>query len=386
MASDLNGNQSRKTTAWGVYGSFDWNFVENWEVSLSARYQEEDYTARFDNIVNTNLAPQLASNITPCIDPPAFLGLGTCENPITAPDRIKGSDNFSAFNPKATVSWFATDSVMLYTSVAKGTKPGGFSFESLLQSDDRFYDEEKLLSYEFGWKTSWFDDRMIVNGAAFYMTNEDKQANNTAYETPLGAPSGVRTPITYVDNIGRTEVKGLELSVDTILTNFLSINAAYAYTDTSIEHYNTLSAKGVVSGDVNACSANAASGAADPDCDLSGNELPFTAKHSLNVSFNFDWGMGDSLDGFSSILGRYRSDRYIDTDNLIELDSYVQWDANIGVRSDSFEVLAYIDNAFDDDTTTDAVSFVNFAQNFETLVVAYPYTKRTYGVRFKYMF
>jgi hypothetical protein len=182
-------------------------------------------------------------------------------------------------------------------------------------------------------------------------------------------------------------VQGLELSVDTILTSFLSINAAYAYTDTSIEHFNTLSAKGVVSGDVNACNANAvAPTGADPDCDLSGNELPFTAKHSLNVSFNFDWGMGDSFDGFSSILGRYRSDRYIDTDNLIELDSYIQWDANIGLRSDSFEVLAYVDNAFDDDTTTDAVSFVNFSQNFETLVVAYPYQKRSYGVRFKYMF
>ena len=218
------------------------------------------------------------------------------------------------------------------------------------------------------------------------MDNQDKQANNTSYETPLGAPPFVQTPITYVDNIGETEVKGLELSVASVITSFFSVDATYAYIDTNIEKYSTLSAKGVVSGDINACNANALAGAPDPDCDVSGNNLPFTSKHNLNVRFNFDWVMSDYLDGFTSILGRYRSERYLDSDNLIELDSYVQWDAQAGVRSESLEVLAYVENALDDDTTTDAVSFVNFAQNFETLVVAYPYTKRTYGIRIKYIF
>ena len=45
-----------------------------------------------------------------------------------------------------------------------------------------------------------------------------------------------------------------------------------------------------------------------------------------------------------------------------------------------YEVLAY------DDTTTDAVAFVIFTQNFETLLEAYPYEKRSYSVRFKYLF
>ena len=45
-----------------------------------------------------------------------------------------------------------------------------------------------------------------------------------------------------------------------------------------------------------------------------------------------------------------------------------------------YEVLAY------DDTTTDAVAFVIFTQNFETLLVAYPCEKRSYSVRFKYLF
>jgi outer membrane receptor protein involved in Fe transport len=368
-------SEERETTSWGVYGSFDWNFAESWEASLSARYQQEEYDVRYNPVTATKVTPQYDC------DPAA----PAC---VT---RIRDNDDFNSFNPRLVISNFVTDKAMLYASVAQGTKPGGYTFQSILTEENRKYDQEKLISYELGWKTSWINDRLIVNGALFYMDNTDKQANTVQYE-PIDGPPGyqVATPVTYVDNIGESDVYGLELQVSAVISEGLTANLSYAYVQTNIDKYTSYNAQGVAydpfSPIANPIDPDAVPASDYWDNDLSGNELPQTPENQLLLTFNYDWIISNDLDGFARWDTKYTDTRYVDLENTLELDDVTTMDFQIGIRSESLEVLAYITNFTDEDTTTNAVSFVNFTQNFERLVVAYPTTKREGGVRLKWNF
>ena len=368
---DLPINQERKTTAYGIYGSVDWQFVEGWELSLSARYQYEKYEGELDAVSPTAFVPTRASNL---------VDFGS-----DFPAVLEYEDEFTAFNPRMVLTHFVSDSAMIFGSISKGTKPGGFSADIELSPASQRYDQEELVAYELGWKTSWMRDRVFVNGALFYNDNTDKQVQTIDYNTVTGIPRS------YTGNIGEAASYGLELQVTGVISTGWTASLNYAFTQTDIKEYLFSSASGIPTPlprllDNRPPEEKLAETLSDPDADQSGNELPYTPEHSLNLSTNYTFSLSDSVDAFIRIDYRYMSERWVSTNNLAKMDDYDIWDIKFGINHASYEVVAYVDNVADDDTVSSVTNFSNFIESFSRMTVGYPARKRTAGVRLKYYF
>ena len=57
------------------------------------------------------------------------------------------------------------------------------------------------------------------------------------------------------------------------------------------------------------------------------------------------------MDWFASFNGIFTDERWIDEQNVMVLDSYWMFDARIGLMTDNWDVLLYVDNLTDDDTS-----------------------------------
>ena len=82
-----------------------------------------------------------------------------------------------AFTPKFGLDYQATSNVLLYASITKGYKSGGFNFSSVTPVGASF-DPEKLWSYEGGIKSEWFDHRLRLNLTGFHYDYTNLQVQN----------------------------------------------------------------------------------------------------------------------------------------------------------------------------------------------------------------
>jgi len=382
VTGTLPSQDYRETESGSIYGSFDWEPSENWELSLSARYQRETVKMNFTAIDSTYLVPafqdQKAGTFYPSIPtaggPPCFV-IGGVESPSGAlcsvgsapanegPRKINDKETFSAFNPRASLSYHYNEQNMFYGSIAQGTKPGGFNFNANLVEQNQAYDLEKLTAYELGWKSTWQGGRTLFNGTLFFNDNTDKQANDIQYSDD-GSP-----PEQFVNNIGEVESYGAELKVATMIVEGLFFDANYVYTHTEITSYDQ---------------ADRPDG--DAQDDLTGERLPWTPEHAAVGTLRYAWDLNDRIGMFARWDTRYMSERNQNLEGEVQFEAISISDAKIGMTTENLQVTAYVDNVFDDRTPENGVAFVNFFQAFQDMAIVYLPPKRTFGVRMSYTF
>ena len=145
------------------------------------------------------------------------------------PETVKQS----SVNPKAAIEFQITPEEMVYASASKGFRPGGVSpsvplafgcGESLAAlgvtvEQARQYKSDSLWSYEIGEKSSWLDQRLTVNAAAFYI-----DWNNLQQSILLSCGFG------YTGNVGAAKSEGGELEVRARPLQSLDVSAGVGYT------------------------------------------------------------------------------------------------------------------------------------------------------------
>ena len=146
--------------------------------------------------------------------------------PSTAVDDEHTS---SELQPKATLAYKWTPDILSYLTYSKGFRTGGFNPTSPLTI--RLYENETSKNYEFGTKTAWLGNRLIVNGALFHTKFENQQ-----FFYSLATDTGIYRAIT---NIPRTTVNGVELEAQYLLSSWLKLNAGAGYNKTKIDRFDT---------------------------------------------------------------------------------------------------------------------------------------------------
>ncbi len=81
-------------------------------------------------------------------------------------------EDWGALLPKGVLSWNMTEDALIYGSISKGYLAGGLNIYENNKENAKF-DEQISIDYEVGTKTSWFDDRLFLNMALFYMDIKD---------------------------------------------------------------------------------------------------------------------------------------------------------------------------------------------------------------------
>jgi iron complex outermembrane receptor protein len=141
------------------------------------------------------------------------------EEPIPG-NSIDDDTTFKAFTGRLVVDWSPelsyTDSTLVYASLSKGFRAGGFNPPGT-SSESPTYDSEDLYSLEIGTKNMFFGSRGQMNLTAFAYDYRNFQASHS-----------------FVFNVD-AEVWGLEGEYKQYLTRNLSTNIAFSYLHTKVQ-------------------------------------------------------------------------------------------------------------------------------------------------------
>ena len=196
----VNRFDERKDEIWGVYVQVNVDITDALELTVSGRYDEDDYTTRlFDPVTGTTISSQDSS--------------GNLVDKLTAND--------SKFQPKVTLSYNWLEDLLTYASYSEGYRFGFFNTGNITAP-------EETKNYEFGFKSTLFDGRATFNGAVFYIEYSNQQLTNA-----IGEP-----PFRITTNIPESDILGFELEGTARITENLGLSAGIGYLDTEISELN----------------------------------------------------------------------------------------------------------------------------------------------------
>jgi iron complex outermembrane recepter protein len=190
-----------KNDSYAAFGQFTYDVTDQFSVTAGMRYTKDRKRYTPDGVV---LGPN-------------FFGIptGTRLSP-----QIEAKNFNSAWTPYFNLSYRPTDAAMLYASFSKGFKGGGFTqrvFPPLPEVPA--HRPETVEVYEAGFKTEWLDNRLRLNGAAFYNNYKDVQ---------VLVNRGV-APVT--ENAATARIKGFELEATAVPMENMTIDASLGYVD-----------------------------------------------------------------------------------------------------------------------------------------------------------
>lgn len=335
---------NRDTEHWSAYALLSYEFADGWEATFEARQVTERLEVG---------GPDLDNSV---IDPTNLFGAGASFFP-PLPGVNRGSNRDSFFAPKVGLRWLASETKTFYASIAEGIKPSGISTVTggvgAFVPDNNRFASERVIVYELGAKTDWLDGRLRVNSAVFWQDFTDKQVTTQ----DLG-PNGI--PASRVRNAD-AEVYGLELDATWLATDHSTLQLAYTFLDTEYTDF----VQGTTGAGPIAYTGNCV--VDGPLCRVSytGNELERAPRHAAVGLYNYTRPLNASLDWYFEGQATYRDSRFTDQLNLLTLDSYWLADFRAGVVAERWELTAYVNNAFNDDTVKNAFNSGGYLLDFE---------------------
>jgi len=211
--SDVAGNngQAQLTSSTAVFASADWYVNDQWTLTAGFRWTEEE-----KDFVGGASAPGYYPDRGE-----TWPGI---HNPYAAQAK------WTETTPKLGVRYMPTDESMFYASYSEGFKSGGFFARQANYNIDPSYEPEYVKNYEFGWKTTLLDGRMILNGAIFRSEYDDKQES-------ILIPVDLTNVATVVRNASSLEMTGLELEVLYQVSDAWDVMATYGYLNSEYANY-----------------------------------------------------------------------------------------------------------------------------------------------------
>jgi iron complex outermembrane receptor protein len=205
-----------KTTSYAAFGQLVWNMSDKWSTTLGLRWTNE-------------VKERNGSQITDGVNPDFDTGNGSPLDipPVAGPnvyyDNQRDDSNVS---PTLNIRYFANENLMTYASVSRGFKSGGFDQRRVPADETGEFEEETSTSYELGWKGTWYERRLQVNGTFFYVDYDDFQS-----QTFDGASF-------KVTNAGTMESYGLELDAIFAAAADLTMGTALGYTNATYKKFD----------------------------------------------------------------------------------------------------------------------------------------------------
>ena len=253
---------------------------------------------------------------------------------------IKENGTLGKFN----LTYNINDTKMIYATWSQGYRPGGINRRGTLPP----YLSDFLTNYEFGWKTTWLDNRLSFNGALFRQKWEDFQFSI------IGANG-----LTEIKNANQAQIDGLEMDVKWAATYNLQFTAGLAFYDAQLTaNYcgQTLNSQPITNCPSGSTVTTDNGPVAFPTGPLApeGTRLPITSdfKGSLSARYTFDWADYEPfIQGALVHQGSRTTDlRIAENNTLGTMPAYTVFDLSAGIRKDNWTLNLYVKNLFDKNT------------------------------------
>ncbi|HET9694571.1 MAG TPA: TonB-dependent receptor [Steroidobacteraceae bacterium] len=295
---------SREFTETAVFGELGYRITDRWQVTVGARWFDYD----------DDLSLQVAF---------PFYGDVSAE-------RNETGDDEAIF--KFNTSYEFTPDVMGYLTLSEGYRTGGLNLgppcpdpipdtqEYCLKPDEVLIKPDTTTNYEVGLRSLWFDGRLLVNAAAYYIDWNDIQVR--------GASDVGQVGITV--NGGTAETQGIELMTRWSITDSLELAASMAYTDAQL----TSDAPGLVDGE-DAFDGDRLAGSPEEQATLL---LDYTRPLDNGWTLNANYSLTTVGDVYTKVGLR---------NNGEALPGYTVHGLAVGVSSGPWRATLYADNVFD---------------------------------------
>lgn len=329
--TEPNGPKTKNVTQTaGLYGSLTRELGHGFSLTGDARYQYEQKT------------------------------FNSTTTAVTTGQPLDLDDSWTAFTPKGTLSWTAVNRMMLYGSIAKGYKTGGFNDRANIFDSERTYKPEENITYEIGAKNIPLHDTLRADLGGFWIDWTDQQV--IAYST-AGATQNF-----FINNAGQTTVKGIEAALRWQATSSLSLDVGYTYADARFDSYRDPELATI-------------SGYA-PNGDVSGNRLPRYSPHHL--SLNASYRKPSPFQGWDFVLGgqfTLQSSQYTDNSNTSKTGARTLLNLQGGVEKGPMTIGFWVDNALNEKDPAVGIPWTDAAQGFRREWLVVPQDGSTLGLR-----
>jgi len=275
-----------------------------------------------------------------------------------APTFNSYSQANSGANPKITLSYESNHDLTLYSTIARGFRPGGINQQipaSICAISTETYGPDSTWNYEIGEKARLFDNTVVINSDVYYIQWKEVQQ---IVNQPCGYP--------LTENAGDAHSYGPELEVSAALTHELSVTFSGALTHSDLTSVNT------------------AISAADPSL-VPGLPILNIPKYTETTSINYTRAVLDGYDFTgrlsNSLVGPETDIEY----TYAQLPSYDLLGLRFGLVGDRLSAYLFGDNLADKraELGINTTAFAWTIPSVERVVTNQP---RTIGIDINYKF
>jgi iron complex outermembrane receptor protein len=302
----------------GVYGQGTLGFGERLDATIGVRGDRERKRAALDTFYVPAVVPEAA---------------------------VEAERTFSDVSPQFSLAYhLRPDAHMVYATVARGYKAGGFNAASPAGAEA--YGEEYSWSYEAGAKTRWFADRLGLRVAAYYLDWRDLQVN-----LPNPAVPGQF----FIANAAGASSKGMEFEANARPFAGCDFFAGVGYTDAAFD-----------------------AGSVSNGLAVGGRRLANTPRYTADFGGQYNVAVTSRIGVYGraevAVMGSY----FYDDVNTEAQEAYSLADFRGGVRGQRLFAEAWVRNAFNTRYVPIAFAYPGLAPSG---FVAEPGAPRTFGVR-----
>ena len=203
-------NGDAENTSEGVFGQIYYDLTNTVTLTAGLRYTEDTREAVLKNyrsILRT-----------------------TCNNFVVNPScRQKLDTDFDYWSYLFGIDWQISEDVFLYAKTSQSYLSGGWNSRGGSPSES--FEPEQVRDIEVGAKTEWLDGRLRANIALFHAEQEDIQRVVSTF------PAGATLPATFISNAGSSTVEGLELELDALLWEGMTVRATLGLMDAEYDEF-----------------------------------------------------------------------------------------------------------------------------------------------------
>lgn len=267
---------------------------------------------------------------------------------LTFHTLLSDKNTWKAFTPRFVLDYTPTDNSLVYASVSRGFKSGGFNTLGDITLPVNRFNPEYVWNYEVGLKAAMFDKRLRFGLTGFYADYTNLQ--QTVFRIGLEG-SDVRYP--RVENASSATIKGIEFEAQAAPVKGLLLTGAVTRLDATFGKFcnnNPLYPNAATSP---ACVGAQADGAPLPAGaqDLQDNILPQAPKWQFNTSAQYVFPISHQLEITAHVDYKWQSRVYFDIYNnpLNAQDRYGLLNASLGIGSakEGWSLTGWARNAFD---------------------------------------
>ena len=303
-----------------VFGELSYDIIpDTLTATVGGRYFRSNNSLGGFYGFSSGFSPSSSYGEAGCISPQSYRG-APC---LDFNKSVKETGSLGKVN----LTWNITPTKLVYLTRSEGYRPGGINRRGSLPP----YKSDYLTNYEFGWKTSWINNRLSFNGSVFQQDWKDFQFSI------LGANG-----LTEIKNANQARIKGLESELNWAATYNLELSAGVAFYNAKLT--------------ANYCGITDANGTPITNCPgaeqaRSGSQLPVTPrfKGNLVARYTFDVGENEAFVQAGLVhVGQRRSDlRTVENSLVGNLAAYNTVDISAGYSKNSWSIDLYVNNLFD---------------------------------------